>query len=65
MGDILVLAILAVLCFLAILYLWRNRGKHSCGGNCGTCGSNCHLSDDLKKARIQLAKERESKNKMK
>lgn len=38
-GTIIVLVILALLVFLAIRRIVKDRraGKHSCGGNCGNC----------------------------
>ena len=38
-GDIVVVAVLAVCVVLAIIFTVRNKGK--CSGNCSGCGMNC------------------------
>ena len=37
-GSIITLIIIAVIAFLAGFYLWKNRKKGGCTGNCATCG---------------------------
>ena len=37
-GSIITLVIIAVIAFLAGFYLWKNRKKGGCTGNCATCG---------------------------
>ena len=42
--DFVLLAVLAVIVFLALRKTIRSRGKCSCSGcsgNCATCGSDC------------------------
>ncbi len=56
-GSIVVIVILAVIVILDIRYLWRGGGS-SCGGNCGQCRSACKLPEDLKKARREIAAEK-------
>lgn len=43
-GDLIVLAVLALVVGLALRSLLRNResGGCSCGGDCSSCGSCCH-----------------------
>lgn len=63
MGDLIVIVILVVLCGVALYYMWKKRTYSSCSGNCSSCGSDCHLSENLKKARAELAQERLNKGK--
>ena len=39
--DILILAAVALLLFLALRRVIRSRGSCSCGGSCAACGGNC------------------------
>ncbi len=56
-GTFLVAAIIAVIVILDIRYL-RKHGVDSCGGDCGSCHGSCKWSEDLKKARKEIAAER-------
>ena len=49
-GNILVLSILALIITLIIISMIRDKkkGRHSCGGNCGSCPgcSTCQMKKD-------------------
>ena len=57
LGSIVVILILVLIVVLDIRYLRRN-GIDGCGGDCGKCHGSCKWTDDLKRARADIAAER-------
>lgn len=53
-GSFVVIVILVAIVILDIRYLRRN-GIDGCGGDCKKCHGSCKWSDDLKKARTEIA----------
>lgn len=41
MGNLIVIAILAVVIGLCIRSMWRSHKNGGCSGNCGSCGGGC------------------------
>ncbi len=41
LSNIIVILILAVIIFLAVRSIWRNRRKGGCGYGCAGCTGNC------------------------
>lgn len=56
-GSIVVTLILIAIVILDIRYLKRN-GIDGCGGDCKECHGTCKWSDDLKRARREIAAEK-------
>ena len=56
-GSVLVLLVLIAVVVLDIRYLMKNRS--SCSHDCSQCGSSCRWSEDLQRARKDLAAEKE------
>ena len=59
LGTFVVTALLAAVVFLDIRYL-RRHGIDGCSGDCSQCHGSCKWSEDLKKARRDIAAEKES-----
>ena len=55
-GNLVVGSVLAVIVFLNIrkIVLDKKQGRHSCGGDCGSCGAGCscgNMKNDLQAAK--------------
>lgn len=60
-ATILIIAVIAVITLFDIGYLHKN-GAEPCGGNCNSCYSTCKWTEDLKKAKRDLDREKQFSN---